>query len=52
MKLKAVVEIELDMEKGETFEQANDRLYNLLFDGLCRYAPCEFWIQDTDEVED
>lgn len=51
MKLKAIVEIELDMEDGETFEQANDRLYNLLFDGLCRNAPCEFWIQDTDEVE-
>ena len=52
MKLKAVVEIELDMERGETFNQANDRLYDLLFDGLCRNAPCEFWIRDTDEVED
>ena len=52
MKLKTVVEIELDMEDGETFEQANDRLYNLLFDGLCRNAPCEFWIIDTNEVDD
>ena len=52
MKLRAIVEIELDMENEETFEQANDRLYDLLFDGLCRNAPCEFWINGTKEVED
>lgn len=51
MKLKAVVEIELDMEKGETWKQANDRLYDLLFDGLCRNAPCNFWIQESEDVD-
>ena len=51
MKLKAIVEIELDMGNGETFNQANDRLYDLLFDGLCRSAPCEFWIQETEEMD-
>lgn len=52
MKLKAVVEIELVVEDGETFEEANDRLYDLLFDGLCRNANCDFWIQNTKENED
>lgn len=52
MKLKAFVEIELDMENRETFEQASDRLYDLLFDGICRNASCEFWINDTKEIED
>ena len=52
MKLTAVVEIELDMEKGETVDQAKARLFDLLFDGLCRNAPCEFWVQNTYEVED
>ena len=51
MKLKAIVEIELDMENGETFNQANDRLYDLLFDGLCRNAPYNFWIQETEEMD-
>lgn len=51
MELKAVVEIKLVMEDGETFEQANERLYDLLFDGLCRNANCEFWIEDTEENE-
>lgn len=52
MKLNAVVEIELDMEKGETVDQAKARLFDLLFDGLCRNAPCQIWIQNTYEVED
>ena len=50
MKLNAVVEIELDMENGETLEQAKNRLYDMLFDGLCRVAPSDFWIQETSEV--
>lgn len=49
MKIKANVELELIMNDGETFEQANDRLYDLLFDGLCRNAPCEFWINSVEE---
>ena len=52
MKLNAVVEIELDMEKGETLDQAKARLFDLLFDGLCRNSPCEFSIQNTYEVKD
>lgn len=52
MKLNAVVEIELDMENGETFEQAKNRLYDMMFNGLCKVAPCDFWIQETNEVED
>ena len=52
MKLNAVVEIELDMENGETAYQAKARLFDLLFDGLCRNAPCQFWIQSTYEVKD
>ena len=51
MKVKAVVEIELDMESGETFEQANNRLYDMLYDGLCRVAPCDFWINSTEETD-
>lgn len=49
MELKAVVEINLVLEDGETFERANDRLYDLLFDGLCRNANCDFWIESTEE---
>lgn len=51
MSLKAVVEINLVMKDGESFEQAESRLYDLLFDGLCRNAEaeCEFWIESTKE---
>jgi len=24
-------------------------LYDMLFDGLCRNAPCEFWIDSVEE---
>jgi hypothetical protein len=47
-KLKAVVEIEVDIDV-ETFEQASECLYDILFDGLCRNAPCEFWIDSVEE---
>jgi len=49
MKLKAVVEIEVDIENVDTFEKANECLYDMLFDGLCRNAPCEFWIDSVEE---
>ena len=49
MSLKAIVEINLVMEDGETFEEASDRLYDLLFDGLCRNANCDFYIENTEE---
>ena len=49
MKLKATVEIEVDIDV-ETFEQADECLYDMLFDGLCRNAPCEFWINSVKEV--
>lgn len=50
MELKAIVEINLVIEEGETFYEARDRLYDLLFDGLCRNANCDFWINSTEEV--
>ena len=50
MELKAVVEINLVMEDGETFCEAKDRLYDLLYDGLCHKANCDFWIESTEEV--
>lgn len=53
MKLKAIVEIELIMRDGESFEEANDRLHNLLYSGLCYNADasCDFWIESTEEVD-
>lgn len=49
MKLKAVVEINLVIDNGETFDEANERLYDLLFDGLCRNANCDFLIESIEE---
>ena len=49
--LKAVVEISITMEENETVEEAEDRLYDLLFDGLCRITPADFFILQTREVE-
>lgn len=53
MKLKAVVEIELMMKNGESFEEANNRLFDLLFEGLSynANAECDFWINSTEEVD-
>lgn len=50
--LRAVVEIELIMEEDETFGEANDRLYDLLYEGLCynANAQCDFWINSTEET--
>lgn len=52
MILKANVEIELVMRDGETFEQASNRLYDLLFEGLCYNADsnCDFWIDSAEEI--
>lgn len=49
MELKATVEISLVMRDGETYEEAENRLYDLLYDGLCNNAEAEmeFWILDT-----
>jgi hypothetical protein len=49
MELKASVEITLLMKDGETFEEAENRLYDLLYDGLCRNAEAEmeFYIYHT-----
>lgn len=49
--LKAVVEISITMEENETEEDAADRLYDLLFDCLCRVTPTDFTIIQTREVE-
>lgn len=48
-KLKATVEIALVMQEGETAEAAESRLYDLLFDGLCRITDSEFWIESTSQ---
>ena len=52
MELKAIVEIRLIMNDGESFEEANDRLNDLLFEGLCynANAACDFWIESTEEI--
>ena len=50
MKLKADVEIVVDID-AKDFEQANECLYDMLFDGLCRNAPCDFWINSVEEVD-
>ena len=52
MKLKAMVEIELIMNDGESIEDANNRLYDLLYEGICcnANAVCDFWIESTEEA--
>ena len=39
------------VEENETEEDAADRLYDLLFDCLCRVTPTDFTIIQTSEVE-
>lgn len=50
MELKATVEVVLMLKDGETLEEAENRLYDLLFDGLCRNAEAEveFYICDVE----
>lgn len=47
--LDATVKISLVMQEGETVEAAEARLYDLLFDGLCRVTDSEFWIESTSQ---
>lgn len=47
----ATVEIKLVLNENETFEEAFDRLYNLLFDGVCCNANADFWIKNVEEKE-
>ena len=49
MALKAYVEIRMMMRDGETAEEAENRLYDLLWEGLCCNAEHEvdFWIDRT-----
>lgn len=49
--LKANVTISLAMMDGETEEAAASRLYDLLFDGLCRVAESDFWVESTSQEE-
>ena len=48
--LKATIEITMLCRDGESFDDAADRLYDLLFDGLCRTADHEvdFWVVSTE----
>lgn len=50
MKIKSVVEIDIDIDT-ENFEKASECLYDMLFDGLCRNAPCDFWINSVEEID-
>ena len=51
--LKATVTLSLVMREGETEEQAANRLYDLMYEGLCMCADhhCEFWIENTREED-
>ena len=51
--LKATVTVSLAMREEETEEQASDRLYDLMYEGLCQTADhhCEFWIESVREAE-
>ena len=52
-KLNSTVTITLFMREGETVEQAEARLFDHLYEGLCNAADheCEFWIESTSEEE-
>ena len=49
--IMATVEIKLVLNENETFEEAFDRLYDLLFDGVCSHANADFWIENVKERE-
>lgn len=49
--LKATVTLSLAMMEGETEEAAASRLYDLLFDGLCRVTESDFWIESTSQED-
>ena len=53
MDLKARVEFVMLMRDGETEDEANNRLYDLLYGQLCQLADhrIDFWIEET-YVED
>ena len=47
--LKATVSLSLVMREGETKEEAENRLYDLLYGELCTLADhhIDFWIEST-----
>lgn len=51
--LDATVTIHMMMRDGETEEQASDRLYDVMYDGLCRLADHEidFWFENVRAIE-
>lgn len=49
--LKATVTLSLAMLEGEAEEAAANRLYDLLYDGVCRVTESEFWIESTSQEE-
>lgn len=51
MELNINVEIKFIVNDGETSEQAQNRLYDLLYDSLCRDADNEFWINCVEELD-
>lgn len=51
MKLKAIVELRLPMGNDENFEEASDRLYDLLIEKLYCGENCDFWIESVEETD-
>lgn len=53
VELDATVSIRLMMRDGESEEEANNRLYDILYDGLCYLTDhtVDFWIEHTRAVE-
>ena len=51
MELNVNVEIKFIAENGETSEQAQNRLYDLLYDALCRNTKNEFWFNCVEELD-
>lgn len=51
--LKAMVNISMVMEEGETVEDAKNRLFDCLYEGLCipEDYRIDFSIEETEEVD-
>ena len=49
-RIKATVAVYLDLRYGETYNEAVDRLFERLYDGLCEpHHDVEFTIEEVEE---
>lgn len=50
VEVEIVARIKLLAREGETQEELSNRLYDLMYDGLCNVTDheCEFWIEEED----